>query len=230
MSRVLDRFLRYVTYDTQSDPASTNSPSTAKQLVLLDVLVQELHALGIADAVRDDHGVVTATIPATTRKASVPAIGFVAHVDTSPEVSGAGVKPVVHRNWRGGDIVLACAGNALEEALGAWEILASQGRIVELFAIPAWGDVGESALVEMARFGRLVCVENGNVRSGLGTWLQARFNDLGLLVRVRKVGPSGGHPALVLPDRAAIARAVDEEILRRATLGRRIDPEITGVF
>jgi tripeptide aminopeptidase len=77
-----------------------------KQLVLLDQLVSELRAIGLDDAARDEHGYVTATLPATTRKQDVPVVGFIAHVDTSPEVSGAGVKPIVHRNWRGQDIVL----------------------------------------------------------------------------------------------------------------------------
>jgi tripeptide aminopeptidase len=101
----LERFLRYVTYDTQSDPGSSTTPSTAKQLVLLDVLVDELLALGLSDAIRDDRGIVTATIPATSKKPNVPVIGFVAHVDTSPEMSGANVKPIVHR-YAGGDLVL----------------------------------------------------------------------------------------------------------------------------
>ncbi len=112
----LERFLRYVTYDTQSDPASHATPSTAKQLVLLDVLVEELNALGFEDAVRDDRGIVTATVPATSRKPNVPVIGFVAHVDTSPEVSGAGVQPLVHRDWRGGDIVLPADSTAVLRA------------------------------------------------------------------------------------------------------------------
>ncbi|HEY6866407.1 MAG TPA: peptidase T [Candidatus Eisenbacteria bacterium] len=103
---VVERFLRYVTYDTQSDENSKTYPSTAKQLVLLDRLVEELRAVGVKDAVRDEHGYVMGTIPATSRKPNVPVIGFVAHVDTSPEASGAGVKPIVHRNWRGEDIVL----------------------------------------------------------------------------------------------------------------------------
>jgi tripeptide aminopeptidase len=103
---VAERFLRYVTYDTQSNEKSSTVPSTAKQLVLLDQLVKELRELGIIDAARDEHGVVMGTIPATTRKASVPVIGFLAHVDTSPEQSGAGVKPIVHANYRGQDIVL----------------------------------------------------------------------------------------------------------------------------
>src|SRR5262245_25982769 len=103
---VLDRFLRYVGYDTQSAEGSKTAPSTEKQLVLLDLLVRELKELGLSDAVRDPRGVVMATLPATTQKTSVPVIGFVAHVDTSPEESGASVKPIVHTNWQGGDIVL----------------------------------------------------------------------------------------------------------------------------
>jgi tripeptide aminopeptidase len=102
----LERFLKYVTFDTQSDPNSAATPSTPKQLVLLDVLVEELHALGLKDAIRDDQGVVMATIPATSKKTNVPVIGFVAHVDTSPELSGANVMPIVHRDWNGRDIVL----------------------------------------------------------------------------------------------------------------------------
>lgn len=102
---VADRFLRYVTYDTQSAEGSPTYPSTAKQLVLLDLLASELKALGLKDATRDAHGYVTATIPATSKK-RVPVIGFLAHVDTSPEASGAGVRPIVHESWKGGDIVL----------------------------------------------------------------------------------------------------------------------------
>ena len=102
----LERFLRYVTYDTQSDENSETYPSTAKQLVLLDKLVEELQAIGLKDAVRDEYGYVFATVPATTKKANVPVIGFIAHADTSPEADGANVKTVIHRNWQGGDIVL----------------------------------------------------------------------------------------------------------------------------
>lgn len=102
----LERFLRYVTYDTQSDENSTTYPSTAKQLVLLDLLVEELKAIGLKDAGRDEHGYVFATVPATTKKKDVPVIGFIAHVDTSPEADGANVKAVIHRNWQGGDITL----------------------------------------------------------------------------------------------------------------------------
>jgi len=103
---VVERFLRYVTYDTQSAENSETYPSTLKQLKLLDLLAEELRAIGLTDAERDVHGCVMATIPATTKKTNVPVIGFIAHVDTSPELSGAGVKPIVHRDWQGQDIVL----------------------------------------------------------------------------------------------------------------------------
>ena len=103
---VLERFLHYVTYDTQSREGATTYPSTPGQLVLLRDLVVELQAMGIADAAMDERGYVMATIPATTKKADVPVIGFIAHVDTSPEMSGAGVKPIVHRAYDGRDLVL----------------------------------------------------------------------------------------------------------------------------
>ena len=106
MSAVLDRFLRYVQYDTQADEASQTYPSTDKQLVLLRDLADELRALGLADAAIDSHGYVTATVPATTSKSGVPAIGFISHVDTSPDVSGANVRPIVHRRYDGRDLVL----------------------------------------------------------------------------------------------------------------------------
>jgi tripeptide aminopeptidase len=103
---VLPRFLRYVTYDTQSREGSTTYPSTPGQLILLRDLVAELRAMGIADADIDQHGYVMATIPATTDKQDVPVIGFIAHVDTSPEMSGAGVRPIVHRAYDGRDLIL----------------------------------------------------------------------------------------------------------------------------
>ena len=106
MDTVLDRFLRYVRYDTQSNEASPTYPSTATQLVLLRDLAAELKALGLADAAVDQFGYVMATIPATTTKPDVPVIGFIAHVDTSPEMPGAGVKPIVHRGYDGRDLVL----------------------------------------------------------------------------------------------------------------------------
>ncbi|HKV11740.1 MAG TPA: tripeptide aminopeptidase PepT, partial [Thermoanaerobaculia bacterium] len=92
--------------DTQSTETSDTYPSTAKQLDLLRLLVDELKEIGLADATIDEHGYVMATIPATTKKTQVPVIGFIAHVDTSPEMSGAGVKPIIHKNYQGQDLVL----------------------------------------------------------------------------------------------------------------------------
>jgi tripeptide aminopeptidase len=102
---VLARFLRYVVIDTQSDPASPTCPSTAKQKDLGALLARELQELGLADAHLDAHGYVYATIPATSER-SVPVICFCSHMDTSPDCSGADVKPQIVRNYAGGDIVL----------------------------------------------------------------------------------------------------------------------------
>lgn len=102
---VTERFLRYVTIDTQSDPNSPASPSTEKQKDLGRVLVTELKAMGVADAHLDDYGYVYATIPANTDK-KIPVICFCSHMDTSPDVTGKDVKPQVVKNYRGGDITL----------------------------------------------------------------------------------------------------------------------------
>jgi len=103
---VVDRFLRYVQIDTQSDPQSAANPSTEKQKELSRVLVQELHETGITDAEMDEWGYVYATVPANTDKTNVPVICFCSHVDTSPDVTGAGVKPLIHKKYDGTDIIL----------------------------------------------------------------------------------------------------------------------------
>ena len=102
---VEERFLRYVRIDTQSDPQSKAFPSTEKQKDLGRLLVEELKAIGLTDAVLDPFGYVYATLPATTNK-PVPVICFCAHMDTAPDCTGANVKPIVHRNYDGGDIAL----------------------------------------------------------------------------------------------------------------------------
>ncbi len=103
---VLDRFLRYVRVDTQSDPRSPTQPSTEKQRVLGELLTQELLGLGLEDAELDAHGYVYATLPATPGMEHAPVVCFCAHMDTSPDASGTGVKPIVHRNYQGQDLVL----------------------------------------------------------------------------------------------------------------------------
>lgn len=102
---VLDRFLRYVVIDTQSDAASPTQPSTEKQKTLARLLVEDLKAIGLADAHMDEHGYVHATIPSNSPK-PVPVICFCSHMDTAPDFSGTNVKPQVVRDYRGGDIAL----------------------------------------------------------------------------------------------------------------------------
>ena len=102
---VAERFMRYVRIDTQSDPDSPSQPSTEKQKDLSRLLVRELKAMGVADAELDEHGYVYATIPATSAR-PVPALCFCSHVDTAPDCSGTGVKPLLHRNYDGRDLVL----------------------------------------------------------------------------------------------------------------------------
>ena len=102
----VDRFLKYVTIDTESDPMSTTFPSTEKQKNLGHLLVEQLLEMGISDAHLDDYGYVYATIPANTDKKNVPVICFCSHMDTSPDASGKDVKPIIHKNYDGSDIVL----------------------------------------------------------------------------------------------------------------------------
>ena len=105
VAEMVERFLRYVAINTQSSEESESYPSTARQLELSRLLVQELRGMGLVDAGLNEHGYVFAGLPATTAK-EVPVIGLIAHVDTSPEVSGAGVRPIVHRDYQGGELVL----------------------------------------------------------------------------------------------------------------------------
>jgi tripeptide aminopeptidase len=105
METLLDRFCRYVRIDTQANEMAGTYPSSAGQLELGRLLVDELRGLGMSDAVQDEHGIVLATLPATGPMAA-PTIAWLAHLDTSPETSGHGVKPIVHRNYDGRDLVL----------------------------------------------------------------------------------------------------------------------------
>ena len=105
MDALLDRFCRYVRFHTQADEAATTYPSSPGQLELGRLLTEELRALGLRNAEQDEHGIVLATVPATASHAA-PTIAWIAHVDTSPETTGLNVRPVVHADYQGGDIVL----------------------------------------------------------------------------------------------------------------------------
>ena len=105
MEKILDRFFRYVSVDTQADPESETQPSAAKELDLLRMLRDELQAMGV-EATLDEYGYVMGTIPSNCGKENVPAVGFIAHVDTAPDASGANIKPQIIENYDGGDISL----------------------------------------------------------------------------------------------------------------------------
>ena len=104
-----DRFLKYVSYDTQSSEESTTFPSTDKQLVLLRDLAEEMKQLGMVEVSMDKHGYVMGTIPASKGKENAPVIGFISHVDTSPDMSGKDVHPHIIEDYDGGDIKLNAA-------------------------------------------------------------------------------------------------------------------------
>ena len=105
MEKLIERFLRYVAVDTQSDESSDTQPSAAKELVLLKMLRNELEAMGVK-AELDEWGYVMATIPSNVEDKDVPALGFIAHVDTSPDASGADIKPQIIEGYDGGDVAL----------------------------------------------------------------------------------------------------------------------------
>ena len=106
LASIAERFIRYARIDTQSDPQATRFPSTEKQLELSRLLVSELKEMGVTDVELDQYGYVYASIAPNTNKTDVPVICFCAHVDTAPDVSGTGVRPIVHKNYQGDDIVL----------------------------------------------------------------------------------------------------------------------------
>lgn len=105
MDQIVNRFLKYVSFDTQSDEASSSTPSTEKQFRLAEYLVEELRAIGLEEVEMDAQGYVYATLPSNVEHA-VPTIGFIAHIDTSPDASGANVQPRIVQNYDGTNIVL----------------------------------------------------------------------------------------------------------------------------
>ncbi len=105
MQHIINRFISYVTVDTESDPNSDTTPSTAKQWDLANQLVEELKAIGMQDVTIDEHAYIMATLPSNVEH-EVPVIGFVSHFDTTPDFTGANVKPQIIENYDGGDIIL----------------------------------------------------------------------------------------------------------------------------
>jgi tripeptide aminopeptidase len=129
MNSLLDRFCRYVRIDTQAVEGAATYPSSPGQLELGRILADELRALGLRDATQDKHGIVLATIPATVPHAA-PTIAWIAHVDTSPETSGRNVRPIVHANYDGKDIVLPGDPNKVICTDDNPELLTLQGKTI----------------------------------------------------------------------------------------------------
>src|SRR5436190_17045663 len=162
---VTERFLRYAVIDTQSDPASATCPSTEKQKDLGRLLASELQAIGLKDALLDEHGYVYATIPANTDK-KVPVICFCSHMDTSPDCSGKDVKPQTVKNYRGGDIALpaeptqvirAADHPALADQIGH-DIITTDGTTL----LGADNKAGLAEIMDAARF----LVQNPDIKHG----------------------------------------------------------------
>ena len=128
MISILDRFLRYVAVDTQSNEESESQPSAEKELVLLQMLRDELIAMGV-EATLDEYGYVMATIPSNV-EGDVPAVGFIAHVDTAPDASGAGVKPQIIRDYDGGAIALEGVPGLKLDPVDFPELLAHKGETI----------------------------------------------------------------------------------------------------
>lgn len=128
MEKILDRFLRYVSVDTQSDENSESQPSSAKQLDLLGMLRDELTAMGV-EATLDEYGYVMATLPSNIDR-KVPVVGFIAHVDTSPDASGANVRPQIIENYDGSDIALKGVPGLFLKPSEFPELLAHKGETI----------------------------------------------------------------------------------------------------
>src|SRR4051812_12636695 len=192
---VADRFLRYVVIDTQPHPTSPPCPSTAKQKDLGRLLAAELQQMGLSDAHLDEHGYVYATIPANTDK-KVPVICFCSHMDTSPDCSGAKVKPQTVRNYQGGDIVLpgdpsqlirAAEHPALADQIGS-DIITSDGTTL----LGADNKAGVAEIVDAARF----LLDNPQIRHGTIKILFTPDEEIGRgvdKVDLKKLGADFGY-------------------------------------
>ena len=192
---VLERLLRYVVIDTQSDPASPTCPSTEKQKNLGRLLARELKEMGLADAHLDEHGYVYATIPATTSK-KVPVICFCSHMDTSPDCSGKDVKPQIVKNYQGGDIVLpadksqvirASEHAALADQIGS-DIVTTDGTTL----LGADNKAGVAEIMDAAKF----LIDNPQIKHGAIKILFTPDEEIGRgvdKVDLKKLGADFGY-------------------------------------
>ena len=124
---LVDRFLKYVSFDTQSDESTGITHSTPKQMVFAEYLKTELESLGLEDITLDEHGYLFATLPANIDK-DVPTIGFIAHMDTSPDMSGKDVTPRIVEKYDGSDIMLCAEDNIILSPFNFPELLDHKER------------------------------------------------------------------------------------------------------
>lgn len=129
MQKIIDRFVKYVQIDTQSDPNNPDFPSTKKQWDLAHILVDELKEIGMEDVTLDEHCYLMATLPSNV-DFKVPTIGFISHIDTSPDYSGTNVKPQIHKNYDGGDILLNKAENIVLSPSYFEDLLLYKGQTI----------------------------------------------------------------------------------------------------
>jgi tripeptide aminopeptidase len=192
----VDRFLRYVVIDTQSDAASATQPSTEKQKNLGRLLVEELLAIGVSDAHLDEHGYVYGTIASNTHKTNVPVICFCAHMDTAPDFSGTGVKPQVVENYGGGDIrlpgdpaqVIRVADHPVLQDLIGHDIVTSDGTTL----LGADDKAGIAEIMAAAEF----LIQNPDVKHGTIRILFTTDEEIGRgvdKVDLKKLGADFGY-------------------------------------
>ncbi|MVA79077.1 peptidase T [Agrobacterium vitis] len=192
---ILDRFLRYVVIDTQSDPESTSQPSTEKQKNLGHVLVSELLSMGLSDAHLDEHGNVYATIPANVDR-PVPVICFCSHMDTAPDFTGTNVKPQLLKNYQGGDIVLSGDANQIIRVSNNPQLNSQIGHdIVTTDGTTLLGADDKAGIAEIMTAAQFL-IDNPHIRHGAIKILFTTDEEIGRgadKVDLKKLGAAFGY-------------------------------------
>lgn len=221
-STAAERFLRYVTIDTQSDPRSPSQPSTEKQKDLGRLLVEELLAIGLSDAHLDEHGNVYATVPANTDK-PVPVICFCSHMDTAPDFSGTGVKPQVVENYQGGDIRLTGDPNQIIRVAENPELANQIGNdIITTDGTTLLGADDKAGIAEIVAAAQIL-VENPDIRHGTVKLLFTTDEEIGRGVDKVDFKKLGADFAYTLD--GSTAGSIEAETFS----ADRVDIAITGV-
>jgi tripeptide aminopeptidase len=221
-STATERFLRYVTVDTQSDPRSPTQPSTEKQKDLGRLLVEELLAIGLSDAHMDEHGNVYATVPANTDK-QVPVICFCSHMDTAPDFTGTGVKPQLVENYQGGDIRLTGDPNQVIRLSDNPELANQIGNdIITTDGTTLLGADDKAGIAEIVAAAQIL-VENPGIRHGTVKLLFTTDEEIGRGVDKVDLDKLGADFAYTMD--GSKAGSIEAETFS----ADRVDITITGV-